>query len=475
MPVGCRTSVSSALLGAFLSLVAAAAEPLPDSAIATAAAPRPLRIDLPLLDVPFNVEHGYSFPSMQQSVALTAGVTQATHEALGILWRPTVTDRSVQGVLANRRLGGLWASIVLFDALSPFPGWTHEEGHRAVLTNRGIDSHNDIYEDPFATMVSVSHVSDEDLVWLKAEYPADMVRLSEAGGEAQVELVLHMQKANFFDRRSSTYDLPSWWLNMGTVAFYVWYCSQDDVNRITEEETLKEDADISKRDIVGADYTSWVYDLFRPDEPYPAGVRGRTHPSGVGLDRYIQPSELAPEELRYLKLQGYLFLLNFLSPQMFGLDRFAGTDPITHRPCWWNVRVTHHLASFGTATGLHLLYQQGATNLGCTYFSYISRYKYWPGLALEWVRYPVRIAGRTVSFSAGASVWLQPRDQRFDSPSSQGGGWLSLGVACPLTRRLAWSIECDAKTSGWVAGNVFLDPAVQARTGLVLTLWPREL
>jgi len=450
-----------------LSFTPASAETVPDSAAEKPAPPQPsLLLELPVLDSPFNTAHGFSFPSMNQSFAITGGVTQGIHRTLAVLWKPRVSDRSIEGLFSNRRLGGLCSSILLFDALSPFPGWTHEEGHRAVLSRRGISSRDDIYRNPFAKMVSVSHVRDEDLAWLKDRYPADMVRLAEAGGEAQVESVLRMRKDNFFGGRSSHCDLLDWWINLGTLGYYVWLCGDDEVNRITEEETRKEDADIAKRDIVGGDYLSWVYDLHRPDEPYLSGLRGRPHPSGVGVDRYIQPSELTSEERRYLKLQGRLFFLNLLSPQMFGFDGFHGTDPITRHPCRWNVAVTHHLTSFGTATGIHLFYKQGKTNLGFTYNSYLARYKYWPGLSVELVRYAIGVGGKTLAVSGSASAWLQPAEQRFASTKAQAGYGLALGAAYPLTRQLAWSLEGEAKSKGWVAGNVYLEPAVQARTGI---------
>ena len=461
----------AATLGCLVSVAPLWAGDLPDSIAAPQAGARlPLVLELPLLDVPFNTEHGFSFPSIPQSLAITGGVTQGVHTALARLWHPEVPDRSARGILSNRRLGGLCSSLLVFDIGSPFPGWTHEEAHRAVLSRHGISSRNDIYRDPFAKMVSVSHVRDEDLVWLKAEHPADMVRLAEAGGEVQIESSLRMRKADFFSGRPSKYDLLDWWINIGGVAYYVWYCSDDEVNRITEEETQKEDADISKRDIVGGDYLSWVYDLFRPDEPYLEGLRGRSHPSGVGVDRYIQPSELAGEELRYLRRQGRLILLNLLSPQMLGRDRFNATDPITHRQCWWNAAVTHHLTSFGTATGLHLFFREGKTNLALTYESYVSRYRYWPGISIELVRYPIVVAGQALTVSAGVSGWLQPSGQRFAAAEAQGGGAVTFSVADQVTQRLMWYVEGRAKSEGWMAADVYLDSAVEGRVGLMLAV-----
>lgn len=462
-----RYFLLSVTLTAFLAFRLIDAAPLSDSTQTISALVRPsLYHELPVLDLPFNTAYRFSFPSMQQSIAITSGVTRSVHQLLADLWQPQITDRSLHGIFSNRRLGGLCLSIIIFDALSPFSGWTHEEGHRAVLSRRGISSRNEMYQDPFAEMVSISHVRDEDLVWLKSRYPADMVRLAEAGGEVQLESVFRMRQANFFEGRSSKYDIFNWWLQLGEIAYYIGLCGDEKANQIIEEETLKEDADISKRDIIGGDYLSWVYDLYRPDEPYLAGCRGRIHPSGVGVDRYIQPSELTSEERRYLRLQGRLFFLNFLSPQMFGFDRFRGTNPITHHQCFWNMALTHHLTPFGTTTGLHLYLQEGNTNLVFTLSNNFSRNHYWPGFSIDLVRYPISIRGKILTISTSASAWMQPEKQRFNATRAQAGYGIILNAACPFSRHLGWFIESDIKSRGWMPGNAYLDAATQIRTGM---------
>lgn len=426
--------------------------------------------EFPLADIPFNTENGYSFPSIRQSIAITSGVTQGSHHAMKLMWDPDLSEKSFGALISNKRFGGLCMSIIIFDLFSPFRGWTHEEGHRAVLTRRGISSQNDIYLNPFAELVSVSHVRDEDLIRLKDEHPADMVRLAEAGGEVQIELSLQMRKQNFFSGRPSFYDIADHWINLGSLAWYVWLCGSDEADKIIEEETLKEDADIMKRDIIGGDYLSWVYDLFRPNEPYLSGLRGRPHPSGVGLDRYIMPSELTEEELDYLKLQGRLIFLNFISPQLFGLDRFTGTNPFNKENFSWNFAVTHHLTSFGTATGLHFFLQQGRANVILSCLTYKSRYKYMPGFSFELSRFPVNFLDKNIAFSSSFSIWAQPKDQSFSTEAVEHGGALMLKIIYPVTDFFELFSECDIKTEGWVPGNVYLEDAFRVSGGVSLTI-----
>src|SRR6185503_15319227 len=87
----------------------------------------------------------------------------------------------------------------------------------------------------------------------------------------------------------------------------------------TEEQNRKEGTNVPTRDFTGLDPDGWVYDLFRPDEPYAA--RG-IHPSGVGIDRYRSESDFTPRERRYLRRQARLSWLNLLNPQLIGLYGF---------------------------------------------------------------------------------------------------------------------------------------------------------
>jgi len=84
----------------------------------------------------------------------------------------------------------------------------------------------------------------------------------------------------------------------------------------TDNIMNNEGTNILIRDFVGMDFTSWVYDLFRPNEPY---TNRGIHPSGVGIKRYIKTSDLTKEEQSYLKLQGFLSLFNFISQKKLQL------------------------------------------------------------------------------------------------------------------------------------------------------------
>ena len=234
------------------------------------------KLDVTILDVPYNIAHGLRGPSMQQSLSLSASFYDETHSAL-------------QKVFGERHPYLNKTAISLFDLMNdgylPLPladAWLHEEWHRAVLGNRGINSFNDVYLlRTNVSEISVSHVRDEDLIRLKHDHPADQVRLNEAGTEAELELVLKLEKERFFDD-SKVWHLPLYLLEKLNTVYYIASGTESESDVTTDEMNAREGANVKKRDFTGHDFIAWMYDLSRPNEPYEA--RG-THPSGVGIDR----------------------------------------------------------------------------------------------------------------------------------------------------------------------------------------------
>src|SRR5918912_1162240 len=82
-------------------------------------------VEVPVVDTPYNVQHGLRAPSMQQSLALTGDFYQLTHEAVWDLFKKKWASKTAVGLF------DLSTSFVL-----PLPltgAWLHEEWHRAVL------------------------------------------------------------------------------------------------------------------------------------------------------------------------------------------------------------------------------------------------------------------------------------------------------------------------------------------------------
>ncbi len=410
-------------------------------------------LELPLADYPYNWTDEYRAPSMRQSLELSKDFYQLAHHELDQTftnhpaWRFVTT--SIFDVLA------IW--------LPPGSAWVHEEWHRAVMGRRGIDSYNDVYDFKiFAESISVSEVRDEDLIRLKREHPADMIRLHSAGNEAQLELGLALDKDMFF-RQTRAWNTIVRWDNYASPIAYMSLCASPEANTTTQEFLAKENTDISERDFTGLDCTAWVYDLFRPTEPYEA--RGM-HPSGVGIDRYIQYRDLSTAEKDYLRLQYHLSYLNLLNPMLFEFRGFNATSPWNKQPITWNASVQHHLTSFGFTVDAHLFWRDAGNNLLLTAHNYFNKTHYFPGIDLEILDYPYTLGGRHSPLTLQLGVWSQPRDHGFTTAQGQLGGHAGLRIALPMSRHVLPYLELHAKSAGWQAGDVYLEKAFESRLGL---------
>jgi hypothetical protein len=390
-------------------------------------ASRGLAQDATLLDSD-NFARGFYAPSMEQSLSWTAAFYDASHRAIQRAWG------------RNERYGK--ASVALFDlatiALLPLSDtWIHEEWHRAVLANRAVASFDDVYRlrlNPQA--VSVSHVRDENLVRMKREHPADFVRAHAAGIEAEHALVLRLEKEHFFDGATS-WNLPLYWFAKANSIAYIASGATHEANRLTDKWEGDEGAHVSRRDFTGHDFTAWVYDLFRPHEPYEG--RG-VHPSGVGIRRYVRESDLTGAERSYLRRQGRLATINLLDPNLIGLygQRF-------------NAAAAHVLTPFGYVIDVDLFVRR--PKLFVVLHAYANHGRTFPGVEATWL---------DSTLSPRLALWRQPEHLLFRDRGGRLGGLVGVRF-----RRGQWFAEVEAKSAGWVEGNVHLDRSVNVRLGVM--------
>ncbi|HMY66378.1 MAG TPA: hypothetical protein PL163_06995 [Leptospiraceae bacterium] len=446
----------------------------------------------PVLDYPFNTQRGSirtennsPVPSMEQSLHITKNAIQISHRGLLHLFEKF--DRTREDPRLQRI--GLIVFDYLFYAL-PVPtniSWMHEEWHRAVLGRRNIGSQDDVYiAKPFASSISVSHVKDEDLVRLKKDHPAEMVRLSAAGMESQTVLNLQLKKDSFVFGTDPSFDISSLWINSVSNTAYLQTCSGRSADHFTVKANLTE-KNISKRDFVGLDCNAWVYDLFRPNEPY--SMRG-THWSGNGIDRYIKysnetnlstriqnflmygndkrHSDLTKQEQDYLNLQYRLSYVNFLNPSLLGYGRFSSVNPFNGRDFYWSAGAAHYLTPFGYSLNLHMFFKQDNINIVFIYHTYINAYRKLPGAEIELIRYPGTLLGKKVFWNLGIHLWIQPNQQKFWTAETEAGALAKVSVSVPVSENLEIFLGASLKSRGWVAGNVYLDKAAEIRTGFSL-------
>jgi hypothetical protein len=427
-----------------------------------------LKLDFPLFDFPYQLEamdtagHGffsaYANPSMGQSLALTTDMVSSVHFGLrwfynSVNWHPFLKNTVYYGVL------GLGDFILTY--LPGGTGWVHEEFHRAVMTRYGVNSFNDMNTFPIGQdAVSVNSIADEDLERFKAESPADFVRMHEAGIEGESMLVDRLQRNNFFYDQGLDNFISYWMIILNSHIYVIFSADPNEVNIRTDQMNAAENS-VSSRDFTGFDMAGWVYDLFRPDEPYAA--RG-SHPSGIGINRYRKTTDLTDRELDYLKQQGYWQIFNYLSPMMFGINSI----PLWNSGFYGNFAFRHRLSSFGSDVSLSIFLKKSPHNFVFTLHNHINYENWFPALEAELVDFPSNIGGLAVYLSPRILIGTQPRDQGFMTSGAEFLGLLSVRADFALSRYVLPYMEFTAKTDGWVAGNEYLKAGFEARIGVSL-------
>ncbi|AZZ35394.1 hypothetical protein CIK05_00785 [Bdellovibrio sp. qaytius] len=406
-------------------------------------------VDLPLVEAPFNfIKYKPDYFSMRQSSELSLSWYHNMHRV--------IAGNPDEGVTVWEYLG-----LGAFDYfLGPMPlanAWVHEEWHRSVMTRHQIASFDDVNRFPFGqSIINVSRVNDNDLIALKRDHPADQVRLSAAGMEAQVFQNQRIAENHFFKNVKSE-DRVLMWLNALNVGGYMQTCASTDADKTTDDELRDEGADVPARDFTGLDCTAWTYDLFRPDEPY--ANRG-THPSGVGIKRYIKYSDLTEREQKFLKRQSLYTYANFLDPFMFWRNEFR--SDFNGKSLRWNVKANHFMTSFGATIDLNLFADLEGDKYLLTLHNGMTDTRYLPGITVKAIDRPL---SEKWFYTAAGTLWQQPKNQRLEEKKQSTVVDGSFEVTYQHSVRFAYYLGVEAKTDGWIAGNVYTDDNVTGWIG----------
>lgn len=403
-------------------------------------------LELATVDVPSRGVSSYTVPSLQQSLWLSLDAYQIVNHQLGD-WTGFERRTGAGKILPGMAIAG--ANLVML-VVPLGMAWQHELWHKAVLSSRGIES--------VVEMNKVDHVRDEDLATLKRDHPAEFIRFQTIGLEGGYELATTLEKEQFF-RRTRAWNVATIWSLYGMNSLYMQICAStmsDDDAEFAAKESRE-----SKRDAVGSDCTGWTYDLFHRDEPYNA--RG-AHPTGVGIRRYRTWSELDEREQRYLSTQRNLSLLNFLDPALVGFSSFE----LGHLR--FNAHVRHMPTSFGQIVAVDGFFEYERLRWFLSAQNFFNYEHWFPGILAQLWRYPISSwSDRELTLSIALNGWLQPAQQRFTSATTELGGMARFRLDFSGPRTLVPFVEIDAKTRGWAAGIVALEPSASMRLGVG---WP---
>ena len=398
--------------------------------------------------------------SMTQSTEMARNLHGSLYLGHNVLWNKLIEPNTTKRYLLNRLLANITALGTDYLAIKLPYGFAfqHEEFHRAVMSSRHIYSYDEVWKFGKGLDIAVTGVRDEDLVYLKSNHPADQVRLSAAGVEAEYAYMQRMREDNFF--RQTGYPFLGISI-LGTVhaVSYVNLPFTDRFNSITDSILSHDRDDILARDFTGWDFSAWVYDLFTPDEPYED--RG-TWPGGVGIKRPIAESDLTPEMKDFLRETGNMQYLNFISPFMVGINR------IQLRPGdYFNFALRSVPTSFGYYAGgdffLDVSDRQMMVKLG------INRSRSMVLPYFDVTGYDIiRLADARFMATVSLSGWLQPQNQMFAADKAIPGMAVGVQPRFDITERFSIMADLSYKTSGWVFGNPYLGENLTFRLGLAL-------
>ena len=418
--------------------------------------------DLPQSVTPGAGDYGnfYRNLSMEQTTEMARNLHGSLYYGHNVIWNVVIEPNSTKRYILNRVVANIAALGTDYLAIKlPYGfAYQHEEFHRAVMSSRHIYSYDEVWKFGKGLDIAVTNVKDEDLVYLKANHPADQVRLSAAGVEGEYAFLLRMREDNFF--RQTGYPFLGISL-LGTIhaVSYVNLPFTERFNSITDSILAHDRDNILARDFTGGDFSAWVYDLFTPEGPYED--RG-TWPGGLGIKRPVKESDLTAEMKDFLRETGNMQYLNFISPFMIGINR------IQLKPGYFfNFALRSIPTSFGYYAGgdffLDFNDRQVLLNLG------INRSKSLILPSVDVTYYNI-IRREDSRFSANVNLsgWLQPKDQLFAADKASPGMAVGVQPRFDIGERFTIMADLSYKTKGWVFGNPYLDEKLTFRLGFGL-------
>jgi hypothetical protein len=431
-----------------------------------------LVLDLPLIDLPYlnysykandgssNLALAYNNPGMNIGLGLSYSTYSAIH--YGLKRAVQIENKYWHNAVLGLGVGA--ADLGLY--FSPLGNqWLHNEFTKGVMAVNYIDGEN--AKNNFSNaLTNVINVTDEELANLKNNNNPEFLRMQVAGIEGEYLLVDKLQRTNFFYRS-----------NLPNLILY-WFTAINNVNKLTNQTDINdftnaknriktlsdnEKTDISKRDYTGLEFAGWSHDLFNPNEKY--NDRG-IHSSGNGIARYISPEQFSKEEISYMRTQTQLHYLNCISPSMFGIKAITVKKDELGNAWRLNFATRHLFTSFGNDISTKVYYQTPNNNWIFTLHNYNNFNNTFIGLEAEIVDYILKFNKKELPLTLRAIAWTQPINNEFKTDKSQLGGLFSLKLQYPLTQLLRPYIDLEAKSKGWVAGNVFLGSNISVRLGL---------
>jgi hypothetical protein len=330
--------------------------------------------------------------------------------------------------------GSLAAKLILPLFTVPF---THEEAHRAILTDEGIGSISHSFL-KFFGYSSVTGVEDQTLQNLRDTDLPTFIRLHTAGIESDYALCLRSKELLAFGQDTFAtigIDLVARdVMNIVYMSEGLYYPLLEALGIDDPSIAGREEKDELDRDIVGDDVCGMIFHLYNPGAPY---------------SRYKSYDDLGAEEKRFAARIGLRSLLNL-----------ANTAYLHGAPFSLNDRVSiagglgYCLAPFGDFLDETLYLKYDRYNIGFYARQFENRASWFPGFGLSLVDYrPIE----NLSLSFRCHFWMQPKDLDFDTSVPVPGGAVELDAARFFRtgrgfflNAVGFDVRCTYKTAGFM-------------------------
>lgn len=419
-------------------------------------------LQVPLIDLPENLNNGFYYPSMKEASQWTSDLYDLSfwgiHELSSLVFRNR-RDEPVFRVAGRgmEYLAGLAFSWYGSELPVPLGVWMHEAYHTSVLGTAGLKAlnGNSVFHRWDGTVYGIS---DEELSALKSEDLSILLYSYVTGIQAEVYLS-QMNTLNDFFYRREYYKNPLYLYN----AWYVWNYFSFSLSPFSDSVKVIaprfEDPDPALRDFAGADLTAWAYDMFSPDVPY---TSRDAFPDGDGVNRRIGISDLSEQARNFLQKEKGLSLLNFVNPAVFLVNRIPiSNDLDVFFFC------QYFPTSFGHSVSLVLPVRYRDLKQYMVLRRYTNLEGSYPGLEYGLNGFHPFHLPLAADFQVG--FWMQPANGGYFDAEAAPGGMISLRLSYPLTKSISITAGGRYKTAGWQPGEPYLDKKFSMDAGFSFT------
>ncbi len=326
--------------------------------------------------------------------------------------------------------------------LIPF---SHEEGHRSILTYNDIGS----VSRPFFNKHGAAYVqgvTDATLAGLRDGNLPQFLRMHTAGPESDYATLLRENSLMTFGHESPRILWLEYLMRKVSLVAYFSY------GLFNAKMGIKEEADELRRDIVGHDVYGAVRHIHRPEADY---------------QRYVDYGDLTSSERKYVKRVGLLSLLNLADPTLF--TKFGFTLRNGDRV---NFSLGYAMTPFGDFIDQNFWWQARRFDAHFYVREYGNRERWFPALGATFS--DIRLGNRFI-VTASLHGWQQPENLSFTATTGRFGGSMEAICKFRLDRNVSSGLGVSAdlgmvaKTEGFLLEYMSMERHIGLRFGT--SLW----